>query len=73
MYNAVGGIISTTQLNKQDKLQKCIDILSEDRVRQMFSKIKVLKLPIPIKLKILTLMYKFEVGIKYLINKQTER
>lgn len=73
VYNAVGDIISTTQLNKQDKLQKCIDILSEDRVRQMFSKIRVLKLPIPTKLKILTLMYKFEVGIKYLINKQIER
>ena len=69
VYNAVGDIVSTSQLCKHDKLQKCRIILSEDRVRQMFSNIKILNLPIPLKLKILTLMYKYKIGIKYLIAK----
>ena len=61
--------MSTSQLSKQDKLQKCRIILSEGRVRQMFSKVKIVKLPIPLKLKVLTLMYKYKIGIKYLIVK----
>lgn len=69
VYNAVGDIVSTSQLSKQDKLQKCRIILSEGRVRQMFSKVKIVKLPIPLKLKVLTLMYKYKIGIKYLIVK----
>ena len=69
VYNAVGDIISTSQLGKHEKLKKCKIILSEDRVRQMFSKIKIAKLPISFKLKVLTLMYKYKIGIKYLISK----
>lgn len=61
--------MSTSQLSKQDKLQKCRIILSEERVRQMFSKVKIVKLPISLKLKILTLMYKYKIGIACLIAK----
>ena len=69
VYNAIGDIVSTSQLGKYEKLQKCRIILSEDRVRQMFSKIKILKLPISFKLKVLTVMYKYKIGIRYLILK----
>lgn len=69
VYNAVGDIISTSQLSKQEKMQRCRTILSEKRVHRMFSKIKVLRLPISLKLKVLTLMYKYKLGISYLINR----
>lgn len=69
VYNSVGDIVSTSQLGKHEKLKNSRIILSEDRVRQMFSKIKIAKLPISFKLKVLTLMYKYKIGIKYLISK----
>lgn len=69
VYNAVGDIISTPQLCKQDKKDRCRMILSDKRVSRMFSRIQVLKLPISFKLKILTLMYKYKLGISYLIGK----
>ena len=69
VYNSVGDIVSTSQLGKHEKLKNSRIILSEDRVRQMFLKIKIAKLPISFKLKVLTLMYKYKIGIKYLISK----
>lgn len=67
VYNAVGDIVSTTQLGDKEKAQKCNEILQKDRVSQMFSRLHIWRLPISIKLKLLTLMYKYRIGMKVLI------
>lgn len=72
VYNAVSDILFTSQLNTQDKMMKCREILYEKRVKEMFSRIKVIKLSIPFKLKILTLMYKYRIGIRFLISKMSK-
>lgn len=69
VYNAVGDIISTTKLEDREKMQKCNEILQNENVRQMFSRLHVWKLPIPTRLKLLTIMYKYRIGMKALIVK----
>ena len=68
VYNAIADIISSLTLNKHDKLKKCKEILSEKRVKEMFSRIRILKIPISLKLKIQTAMYKYKIGITFLIK-----
>lgn len=67
VYNAVGDIISTTELNDSEKMQKCKVVLRTDKVQRMFSRLQIRKLPIPLKLKVLTWMYKYRIGLKILI------
>lgn len=67
VYNAVGDIISTKSLKTKEKERKIKEILRSKNVRQMFSKVNIWKLPVSIRLKILTFMYKYEMGIRPLI------
>lgn len=63
VYNTVGELMGTVQLDKQKKKKNIQEILSELVVKEMFQRIKVMKLPIRNKLKIITLCYKYQIGI----------
>ena len=59
LYNAVGDIWKEQGLDKRKKNLMVSHILNEKKVKQMFKRIKVLKLPISKKLKVVTLLYKY--------------
>lgn len=67
VYNSIGDILVTNKLNYKEKKQKIREILQEQIVRQMFRRVNIWKLPIRVKLKLLTFMYKHDVGIQVLI------
>lgn len=67
VYNAVGDILETKIINKEDKRKIIKDILSDDVVCKTFCEIKINKLKISKKLKILTYLYKYQRGIRILI------
>lgn len=69
VYNAIGDIRVTQQLSDNEKYQKCKRILQEKAVRQMFSRLKISQLPISKKLKIITFIYKYGIGIDFLIRR----
>lgn len=73
VYNALGDIISTQQLKVKEKQQRCKSILQEKCVREMFSRLKIFHLPISIKLKMVTFMYKFKIGLNVLILKNSKK
>lgn len=68
VYNSVGEILRSDQLSVNEKLNLSKQILRSDKVRDMFSRISVLKLPVSNKLKAVTAIYKYSIGIKQLIN-----
>ena len=61
LYNAVGDIWKEKSLNRHEKQIMILSILNEYKVRNMFKRLKILKLPISNKLKIVTLMYKYHI------------
>ncbi len=63
VYNAVGELLRSSQLSKRDKVKNIKNILTEQVVKKMFQRIRVIKLPIRNKLKIMTLCYKYQIGI----------
>jgi len=63
IYNAVGDLTGTTELDRRTKIKKVKEILSSEAVRDMFRRIKVLKLPIRKKLKVITMCYKYRICI----------
>lgn len=63
VYNAVGDYESNLQLKRKEKISSIKSILKDDIVRDMFTRLKIYKLPVNIKLKILTLCYKYQIGI----------
>ena len=63
VYNAVGDISEVKSLSIRKRKRKILEILSEIEVRDMFARIRVLNLPISWKLKILTLTYKYRIGL----------
>lgn len=66
VYNAVGDILHTNQYGVNRKVDEVKKILTCSQVRKMFRSICVFKLPISNKLKILTLAYKYRIGIRLL-------
>lgn len=72
-YNAVGDIISTDQLDDKEKLQKCRDILNDIKVRKMFKKLNIWELQVSIKLKLKTILYKYKMGLKFLISRERRK
>ena len=68
VYNAVGDILETKIINKNDKKKIIKDILSEHIVCKMFQEIKISKLKISKKLMIQTYLYKYHRGIGALIS-----
>jgi len=68
LYNAVGDFYNANQLSDAAKREHILNILREEIVRDMFKRIKVTQLPISAKQKILSLIYKFSIGIYALIK-----
>lgn len=68
VYNALGDLLTTNKISEARKLNQIHEILNEKMVLLMFRRIKIKKLDIPVKLKILTYIYKYQVGIKFLIK-----
>lgn len=67
IYNTVGGIRGTGSLTLERKKKLVFEILANPEVRSMFSRVRVLKLPISWKLKVYTLLYKYQIGIGLLL------
>ena len=66
VYNAVGDLMSANSLEKKDKIYYIKNILNDEIVRRMFKNMKVRKLLISNKQKIVTLCYKYNIGISIL-------
>lgn len=67
VYNAVGDILHANDYNKMQKMIEAKKILNSKQVREMFKQIKIWKLPIGFKLKIMTYLYKYKIGLKILM------
>ena len=65
VYNSVSNIFSADNLEREKKFEIVKNILGDNEVRRMFSNIKVLKLPISKKLKIVTIIYKYRIGLSF--------
>lgn len=65
VYNSVSNIFSADNLEREKKFKIVKNILGDNEVRRMFSNIKVLKLPISKKLKIVTIIYKYRIGLSF--------
>lgn len=66
VYNAVGDLMHSTNMTQCEKVGNIKRILNDEIVRTMFSRIKVLRLPITKKLKVITICYKYQLGIAVL-------
>lgn len=66
VYNSIGNICSSSITLKQKK-KYIYEIIKDDRVVNMFKNIKVFKLGISKKQKFITLLYKYRIGIVFLI------
>lgn len=67
VYNTVGDIITTSQLDQKEKLDKCNAILKSDIVKQMFKNIRISRMPVSVKLKLQTYIYKYRFPLKLFI------
>ena len=74
VYNAVNDITKST-LPQEQRLDVIQEILKDHRVRDMFHRLSIRKLPISIKLKLRTILYKYQIGqsslMKYMDKKKT--
>ena len=73
LYNSISDIVTTKKLSLEEKKSVCNHILSEKKVKDMFDKINIIKLKISFKQKILTFMYKYNMGITFLIKREYRR
>lgn len=69
VYNSVGEIINTNELDEKEKINLCNIILNSCEVKKMFSELEIIKLPISHKLKLLTYMYKYKIGLQLLVKR----
>ncbi len=67
LYNAVGDVLSTTELNQKQKKAAAMRILRTPVVYKMFKRISIHKLLISKKQKVITWMYQKRIGIRMLI------
>ncbi len=67
VYNAVSDLIKSDSLTKKESMLQIKAILNEESVRTMFGRLKVHSLPLPLKPKILTWCYKYNLwfGLLY--------
>lgn len=70
IYNAYGEIIYTHELNYKQKKKYLLDMSNNSYVKEMFKNISIHKLKISSKQKILTYLYKYNLGIRLLIWKK---
>ena len=68
MYNTIGDIYSNLTFSVDEKKNEIYRIINETIVREMFARIKINNLQISWKQKIITFLYKENIGIKILIK-----
>lgn len=68
LYNAVGDIRGTKQLSRPEKMTLICSILNDHAVRTMFRQLPVGSLPISAKQKLITWLYKYQIGVSLLIR-----
>lgn len=66
LYNTIGDIRGTDAIPRQTKTIKIREILNDKEVRGMFKRIHIFRLPVSWKLKIISLCYKYRIGINIL-------
>ena len=66
MYNTIGEIYKT-DFSMNDKKTKIKDILMTSAVVDMFKRLKIAKLQVSKKQKLITLIYKYQIGLSALI------
>ena len=67
VYNIIGEIY-TVELSKNQKLKRIKEILDTGCVRDMFKRLAVTSLKVSLKLKIITIIYKYRIGLSLLIK-----
>ena len=72
IYNAIGDIYSANISNKE-KLSRIKNILNTPSALAMFKRINIFQLGVTVKLKIITFMYKHQLGLNLLINYYGEK
>lgn len=72
VYNSIGDILFTSMISKEEKKKICKKILQTSEVREMFGRLNIWKLPISFKQKIVTFIYKYQMGVNLLIIKGNE-
>ncbi|MGO5284024.1 glycosyltransferase [Catenibacterium mitsuokai] len=68
LYNYAGDILRCKNYSKEEKHRYLKSILSDESIIELFNNIRVYELRIPLKLKIMTYIYKYKIGIKALID-----
>ena len=68
LYNYAGDILRCKNYSKKEKHRYLKSILSDESIIELFNNIRVYELRIPLKLKIMTYIYKYKLGIKALID-----
>ena len=66
VYNAVGDIMGTEQLDRKQKAEKVRGILGDKEVKKLFSHMRVQELQVSKKQKLITWLYKWNLGIGFL-------
>ena len=67
LYNAVGDLYAAT-LEREKKKQIILSILNTPEVRTMFRQLDIARLPISAKQKLITYLYRFQIGVPLLIR-----
>lgn len=66
VYNSVGDVLRNNQMSIRERKKMIKEIVQDMEVKEMFRKIKIRELQISLKLKIQTLLYKYEMGLYFL-------
>ena len=69
LYNTIGDLRGTDGLSEKEKTKKIRNILSNRQVRLMFKRVSVHRLHVSWKLKIVTCIYKYMLGLSLLLFK----
>lgn len=69
LYNYAGDILFYKELNKKQKINYLNNLLNDMDIVNLFKRINISKLLISTKLKIITYMYKYRIGLSLLIRK----
>ena len=63
LYDSVGDIMRTNQLSQSKKISLIRSILNDNAVRTMFHHLNIVRLPISLKQKLITWIYKYRIGV----------
>lgn len=69
LYDYAGDILSNKEFNKKQKINYLKSLLNDKDIVNLFKRISISKLLISTKLKIITYMYKYRIGLFLLIRK----